>query len=271
MALGTAAEWQQDGDVKDSMIVKLRDEDPPELVTDCHADAQWWEIFCLWGTRNRMDENIDFINWIDEYRRTGDGNKADQIFQEFLAPGAPRPANVSDYIAQSVIDAYSDDPVMRSLDMFDPTYNEVLGVLDGNYRRFRLDAGTTKTGLQEAPQEAEGITRDSIDMTVVDKTNEGALKALDEGISTNFWQLDDLVIIGHQEMRQDEQPYLEWIRDQVKAAGRRAGMLTMTEKGVKTTGNLFGGAGSITVAGAQDRDLFKTAIRRVSKKKIIFE
>jgi hypothetical protein len=271
MALGTADEWQKDVDVNDSMIVKLKNETPPELLTDCQRNAEWWEIFCLWGAKNQMDENIDFVNWIDDYRRTSDGNKADRIYQEFLAPGAPRPANVSDYIAKGVLDVYAEDPPLRSLDMFDATYDEVMGVLDGNYRRFRLDASATQRELQAAGASGGEITRDTIDMTVVDKTNEEALKVMDEGYSTNFWQIDDLVIIAHQDMRQDEQPYLEWIRDQVEVAGRRAGMLTMTEKGAKTTGKLFGGPGTITVSGADDQDLFKKAIRRVSKKKIVFE
>ena len=274
MALGTAAEWRQDGDVKDWMITKLQEGPPSDQLTNCKADAQWWEMFCLWGAKNRMDEGTDFINAVDEFRRTGDGNKAEQIFNEFLVLGAPREVNVSDDTAKGVRAMFAEDLPMISMDMFDATYVEVFNVLEANYRRFVQETSVTRRGLEEEQAGQQGgdeeVSRDTIDMAIVDRDNEGALKAMDEGESTNYFQIDDLVIIDHPGVRQDEQPYLDWARNELKAAGRRPGMITMTAKGAKTTGNLFGGAGTLTVTGAEDEDLFKKAIRRVSKKKIVF-
>jgi len=103
------------------------------------------------------------------------------------------------------------------------------------------------------------FTRDMVDMAVVDNFNRQALKDLEEGNMTNFWQLGDLVVIA---MGRDtlDMPYVRWIREQPNV--RPGATIVMTAKG-----GVFD-PGTITVSGVSDKALFEAAIKRVSKKKI---
>lgn len=279
MALDRAAEWRDDGDVKDWMLQRLKSEAAPQSLMDCHQNEQWWELFCLWAVKNYMDESVDFLNQVDDYRRSSDGNKADEIYREFLSPDARRPVNASDGNVDQVREVYSQDPPLRSLDMFDAVYTEIENVLNGNYQqRFVRVAGTIREELQAADQDQEEsddegpieisaptrveLTRAQISMATVDSFNQGALKELRQGQSAVFWQLDDLVMIDHPNLGISDQPYYKWLRQQDGAA---RGEVEMTEKG----GALFN-PGVLTVTGSPDQAAFKTAMGRISKKKIVF-
>lgn len=273
MALGTAAEWLEDGDVKNWMLDKLRTEDAPANLLQCHQDEQWWELFCLWATKNFMDESVDFLNAVDDYRRTRDGNKADALYREFLAPDANRPVNVSDGNVAEVQDLYSQDPPMRSLEMFDKANTEVHGVLDGNYQqRFLGVVRTVRPGLEppEAPEEdgeaheigdpeAVKLTRDHLDVGIIDSFNQQVLKDLTEGDWTNYYQVGDLLLL---KVDGKNEPYINWFRDNPEM---QTGRIIMNAKGK------FMDPGSLTVKGNWEPGDFMAAIARISKKKVRWE
>lgn len=268
MTLDTAAEWQQDGEVKEWMLAKLGEPAPP---TNCHQDQLWWQIFCLWANRNYMSESTDFLNAVDEYKRTGDGNKADEIYREFLARDAPRVVNADDSQVNPLHELYSEESPLRSLDMFDPAYNHVDAMMEHMYeQRFVPMAGKIRDELMgEGPRDismptATEMTRDQIDQATVDAWNESALKELDEGFGVQVYELDDLVVLDHPALGTMDQALVRWIRNQPGV--HKTGYLTMTAKG-----SLFGGSGEVSVRNAQSQDVVKSAIRRVSKKKVVFE
>jgi hypothetical protein len=103
------------------------------------------------------------------------------------------------------------------------------------------------------------MSKDRVDLAVVDKWNEQTLKNMGEGSSTPFYQINDLVIIDAQ-AAPGAQPYLEWAKLQAEIVPDAA--ITMVKKG-----GAFG-AGSIKAVGVMDRGSFETAIKRVSKKKV---
>lgn len=275
MALDTAADWttQAEG----WMVERLRDQSPPATAAQAKQDLQWWQIFSLFASAKLADEAVDFLTAIDQFKTGGDMGKAEDIYREFVSESAPRRVNLYDANFSALEDIFQSEVVLGSTDMFDGAYEEVLTTLDQDtYRQFQDVARKVQTELQavgtdegtNAETEIEigdptvvEMTRDRIDMAVVDNFNELALKSLAEGISENFDQLDDLVII-HAPMATDEQPYVKWIRSQ---PGRKTGMVTM-----KAKGGAFS-PGSISVSGASDKEALKAAVARVSKKKVVFE
>ena len=270
MALDTAAEWQQDGEVQEWMLGKLSEQPP---ATDVHKDEGWWQVFCLWANRNYMNESVDFLHAVEEYKRTGDGNKADEIYREFLARDAPRVVNADDGQVNPLHDIYAEETPLRSLDMFDPAYNQIDAMLELNYeQRFVPMANKVRDELldENAPRDisaptATQMSRDQIDQATVDAWNESALKELGEGFGVQIYEIDDLVVFDHPGLGTMDQALIRWMKAQPGV--HRTGYLEMTAKG----GGLFAGPGEVTVRSVRDQDLVKAAIRRVSKKKVTFE
>jgi hypothetical protein len=134
-----------------------------------------------------------------------------------------------------------------------------------------LDSGDTRVMLGQdpdkpfqanmplPPKEAK-LTRDKIDMTVVDNWNQRILKDLTEGGSKDFFQLGDLVIVDLGDPGAG-QPYVPWIQAQ---DGVEKGRITMTAKGGAFS------AGTVTASGGGDQSLLTTAIKRISNKKVEF-
>jgi len=102
---------------------------------------------------------------------------------------------------------------------------------------------------------------DQVDRAVVDKWNEQALKALDEGAETPFYEFEDLVILVHPSSG-GIQPYVDWASTQDWAVA--GAYVKMVKKG-----GAFD-AGSIKVVGAKSGGSFDDAIARVSKKKVVY-
>lgn len=102
---------------------------------------------------------------------------------------------------------------------------------------------------------------DNVDRAVVDKWNEQALKELDEGDQTPFYEYEDLVIIVHPKSG-GTQPYVDWASTQDWAVA--GAYVKMVKKG-----GAFN-PGSIKVVGARSSGSIEDAIGRVSKKKVEF-
>jgi hypothetical protein len=263
------------------MLEKLKSQEAPETVEACHQDQdEWWKLFCLWARKNQMDESVDFVNEVDQYKGgPRNGYEADGIYREFLSPDAPRPVNIDDDILRALQRIYSDDPPLLSLEMFDPAYAQILGILGGNYQqRFVVEVRRIRKDLQaaDAPEQdadvdgpheigapaAREITRDHFDQATVDAFNQSALKELTERDDTRLYELDDLVVIQHPFLLPENQPLVKWISH---------------HPGVHTTGRVAttakGGAfspGKVTVRSVQNQDVVEAAIGRVSKKKVVF-
>ena len=108
------------------------------------------------------------------------------------------------------------------------------------------------------------MTVDRVKRAVVDKWNEVALKALPEKEETSFYEFGDLVII---DAKQAGQPYLEWaVSEQLKMNEMLVGRtkIIMTKKG-----GVFD-VGEIKATGVSNRSSFEEAIKRVSKKKVVY-
>jgi hypothetical protein len=108
------------------------------------------------------------------------------------------------------------------------------------------------------PPKERKLTRDQLDMSVVDNWNERILKDLAEGTSKGFYQLGDLVIVDLGDPAAG-QPYINWIKVQ---DGVAKGEVTMTAKGGAFS------AGTLTASGGGDKGAFEGAIGRISKKKV---
>jgi hypothetical protein len=164
--------------------------------------------------------------------------------------------------------------------MFNPAYTEIHGVLNGNYhQRFLAVARTIAEDLRAADEHEEDaeddgpheisapaatkMTRDQIDRSTVDGWNQSARKELSEGDGTPVYELDDLVVIEHPALPTMDQALVGWIR--AEDGVHTTGLVTMTAKDGAFS------AGTFTVDSLQNQGAVKTAIARVSKKKVVFE
>lgn len=277
MTLDTAAEWTDQAE--EWMVKQVKTQAPPATAAECQSDAAWWQVFSFFARAKMADEALDFLAAVDEYKRSGSTDKAEAVYKEFVCSGAPRMINLYQANFDVLKETFESEIVLVSIDVFDAAYEEILTTLDQDtYRLFSDNTRKVKAELEAQDEAATDeevgadvevsdpelveLTRDRIDMAVVDKFNELSIKSLDEGQSVNFYQLDDLVIIQGP-IATDDQPYLKWLRAQ---PGRTfAAMITM-----KSKGGAFG-PGSISVKGASDKEAFKAAVARVSKKKVVFE
>jgi hypothetical protein len=275
MALDNATQWKERGE--DWMIVLLKSTAVPATVPECQRDQQWWEIFGLYAAANLADESVDFLNAVDEFKRLNSMDKAQEIYDQFVSTSAPRQVNLYSGNLTPLQDVFEvEDAPLGSLDMFDAAYAEIQQLLEQDtYKKYKIVAENVSTELRKEaeeggehlaprtiglPQQVK-LTREMIQDEIVDGINEVALKDLQKGISLNFWQIEDLVVLHAPYLNDESQPYLSWAR----ANSDHAGTITMKEKG-----GAFG-AGSISVRGATDQATFKAAIARISKKKVVFE
>ena len=274
MALDTAKEWESDAD--SWMVDKLRTETPPEMLADCRRDQQWSSMYHLYAEKNLASENIEFLDAVDAFRGSPNADVATKIYDDYVRSGV-----LNLYAREGLDDIFGQDVLLTSQDMFNEAFDEIYNLTNqDSYGKFKdraskikkeLEASGTEVSDSEAPAEREvevgrpqkvEMSRDRVDMAVVDATNEQSLKDLDEGYSTNFWQLGDLVIIAWRGPT-DDQPYVPWIRSQVE----RAGTITMKKKG----GAFSPGTLTVSNQGVSDRRLFEAALAKVTKKKIEYE
>ena len=271
------------------MVDKLKAELPPAEIEACQQDAQWWETFTLFAKLEFCPENIAFLDEVDGFKKSNDMDKAVQIYENYVKAGSPDQVNLPSTLVKPLTAILEDADDPASLEMFDEAYKEILKITrSGTYKNFIDVCAIARPLLLDEdvppppppddeppppppPEEEEvakvisgptqGVfTRDMIDMAVVDNFNQAALKDLKEGLSTNFWQLDDVVIIDAG-MGVD-QPYVKWLREQPGVT--RGSTVTMTAKAGAFS------SGTVTVSGASDQAKFKTAVARVSKKKVVF-
>lgn len=276
MPLNTADQWRDQ--CEGWMVERLKSDKPPASVAECQRSPEWWGIFSAFAASVFCDENIDFLNAVDEFKRSNNMDKAREIYEQFVSTSAPRQVNLYSGNLNPLQDAFEgQDNPLGSLDMFDGAYAEIQNMLDQDtYKKFLPVAESVSVELRaEAEDAGESLpprdigrpeqvelTRDMVQDEIVDSINQVALKDLPVGFSLNFWQIQDLVVLQGP-MSDEAQPYLKWAREHADSG--RAGMITMKEKGGAFS------AGSISVSGATDREAFKAAIARVSKKKVIFE
>ena len=270
MALDTAAQWE--AQAPDWMLAKLRSDAPPDTFAQCRREEDWSALYRFFAERNFTSENIDFLDAVDAYRQSPDSDVAKKIYDDYVRSG------VLNLFSRAPLDEMLNEEVLlTSQDMFDQAFEEIYQLTNQDaYEKFKRRAATIQQQLAESdtgeaepdldaievsePQAVE-FTRDMIDQTVVDNYNEQALKDMDEGSDSTFYQLGDLVVIlGYGAT--EAQPYVKWLREQ---DGLARGNITMTKKGA-----MFD-PGTITVEGGGDRSAIETAIRRISKKKVKFE
>ena len=271
MALDTAKEWEADAD--SWMVDKLRTETPPDMLADCRRDQQWSSMYHLYAEKNLASENIEFLDAVDAFRGSPNADVATKIYDDYVRSGL-----LNLYAREGLDDIFGEDVLLTSQDMFNEAFDEIYNLTNqDSYAKFKdraskikkeLEASAAEDSGSEAPAEREieigrpekvEMSRDRVDMAVVDAMNEQSLKDLDEGYSANFWQLGDLVIVAWTGPT-DDQPYVPWIKTQVE----RAGTITMKKKG----GAFSPGALTVSNQGVSDRRLFEAALARVTKKKI---
>lgn len=271
MALDTAKEWEADAD--SWMVDKLRTDTPPDMLADCRRDQQWSPMYHLYAEKNYASENIEFLDAVDAFRGSPNADVASKIYNDYVRSGA-----LNLFARDGLDQIFEQEVLLTSQDMFDEAFDEIYNLTNqDSYGKFKDRASKIKRELEAAaaedsdheepaereveigsPQKVE-MSRDRVDMAVVDAMNEQSLKDLDEGFSTGFWQLGDLVIIAWTGPT-DDQPYVPWIRSQVECSG----IITMKKKG----GAFSPGTLTVTNQGLSDRRLFEAALARVTKKKI---
>lgn len=265
------------------MIDKLKEGLPPADIESLQRDGMWWEIFTLFAELEHCPENIAFLDQVMAFKQTNNMNMAVDIYDEYVKEAAPNQVNLP-YTMVTPLKAIledADDPATP--EMFDKAYDEILRITrSGTFPNFAAACAAARPGLlaedepeEEANEEEDEapaaqvigdvklreMTRDKIDMAVVDNFNKVAITDLPLGGSTGCYQVGDLVII--EAGMGDDQPYMKWIRAQ--AGVTRGANITKTAKAGAFS------SGTITAKGAGDKELFKKAIARVSKAKVVFE
>ena len=253
------------------MINLIKSTPRPASLEACQRDPDWWRLFAFICKENFCLNNVEFLDKVDEWRRAGsDVTKGEDIYLEFISHDGLKEVNLKSQNFNPLKEIFEEGEA-ANVEMFDNAYDEIFmmvemdtykgyaGILDNLRDEFLLE------DMPDAPKEIEApvvqeMTRDRVDMAVVDNFNKVALTDLPLGASTSFYQVGDLVIV--EAGMGEDQPYMKWIR-------RQAGVT----QGASITNTAKGGAfssGTLTVSGAGDKDLFKKAILRVSKKKVVF-
>ena len=139
---------------------------------------------------------------------------------------------------------------------------EVQGVVDAARgdapKNVYMGQDPDKAQDPQAPLPKKNLSRDKIDMTVVDKVNERTIKDLSQAETKDVYQLGDLVMVDLGNQRA-EHPYLSWLKEQ---DGVVKGQLTLTKKGTAFA------AGTMTLSGGGDKQAIAVALARSSKNKI---
>lgn len=238
---------------------------PPGEVDGAFRDPEYLRLFYRWVEDQGTDPNASaFLLAITSIN---EGASLDAIWErtgsDLAMIKAPWSTDVQ--TAMQLRTGDSDDAVKQKMwreadEYLYRFYGEFVQWVNEQKRlKDEADEEERQRNLEISEPEEVEFTKDMIDWDVVDNYNRQALKDLDEGYSTNFWQLEDLVIIaGAGET--NVQPYVKWIRQQPNV--RLGAMITMTAKG-----GVFD-PGTITVSGVTDKSSFEDSIRRISKKKI---
>lgn len=270
--LEKAEEWHQKGEPW--MIDLIKVSPLPSTLEACQRDEQWWKIFKFIAKENYCSENVEFLDQVNEYKRAGNLTMAGEIYNRYIKSGAEKEVNLPSHVQRPLEEIFGEgDGVLAGPDTFDAAYDEIRKLFErdtyATYSR-KWDALRDELLLEDMPDDApkvigdpvtNAMTRDQVDMSIVDNFNQAALKDLQEGFSTNFWQLNDLVIIDAG--MGTDQPYVKWLLDQPGVT--RGSNVTMTAKGGAFS------SGTVTVEGATDQAAFKAAVARVSKKKVVFK
>lgn len=275
MPLEKTSDWKDQAEP--AMLEQLEKGLAPETLSACRADQQWLRTYRFFAEKNLVTENLDFLEEVEEFRRTGDMTLAKKIYEEYVPSRAQRQLNlsVSNRTALEEIFEDEDEPIGPP-SLFEMSYEEIYKLTDtDSYKRFKKITGdvgkdlAAENGKKDepekyievgAPEEIE-LTRDQIQDEVVDNWNQIALKKLNKGDQAKFYEIGDLVIIDADDPA-GMQPYVTWARSQQDVMN--GATITMVEKG-----GVFD-PGSIKVVGVQHAGAFEAAIKRISKKKIIY-
>ena len=260
------------------MVQLLKDGLPPEFE-QMQADAKWWAVLTKWAELSFVLENINFLDQTTAFTVSRNLTMAPDIYNEYIVVGAPSQVNINEKLIGPIREAIEEDE--PDVEMFDEAVKEVITLTkNGTYKDFLADCRKARPELlaEDEPEEEEAeepaaevakeigdpklraLTRDKIDMAVVDNFNKTALTDLVVGASMTFYQSGDLVII--QTAMGEDQPYVKWIKMQ--------GDVTTGANVTKTAKAGAFSSGTFTVSGARDKDAFKKAVARVSKAKIVF-
>lgn len=274
MALDTVEAWKAKAD--EGMLTRLKEGPLPSSFKDCWRDLEWRAMIELFAKEEYSPENLDFLAAVDDFKTQGDATTAAKIYEMYVVPSGYKQVNLYEDNHKKLTDFFEGkEPSDVPREIFDPAYEEITQVVEQDtWRRFSLAAGAVGPALareEAGPEEAEAqidvsaprkveMSPDKVDRSVVDNWNEEALKSLGQGESTHFYEIGDLIIIDAK--KPEVQPYIGWAtnRDEVDLEAA----IFMVKKG---------GAfdpGSISARGVQNRGNFAAAIKRVSKKKILY-
>ena len=145
----------------------------------------------------------------------------------------------------------------------DELYAEAYTRLKAYYDVFAADIAEAQTrdGAAVSAPVRQTLTHDRIDRAVVDGYNDSILKGLEKGAYCAYEQSLDVVFLKPVGLESIAPGYRAWIAD---AESYSQGFVQMVSKGRGLD------PGEIKVTGSRDPDEFKTAIRRVTKKKVTF-
>jgi hypothetical protein len=269
--LEKASEWRQKGEPW--MIELIKVSPMPSTVEACQRDPQWWRIFGFIAEQNYCSENVEFLDKVDEYSRAGNLGMAVEIYDRYVKDSAEKQVNLPSHVLRPLQEIFDEGQgVLADPQTFDDAYEEVRKLFErdtfATYSRL-WDALRDEFLLADKPEAPkkisapvkQEITRQQVDDAVVDNFNKTALKDLPLGASTSFYQVGDLVII--EAGMGEDQPFMKWIRAQPG--------VTQGAAISKTANSGAFSSGTYTVRGAGDKDLFKRAVAKVSKAKIVFE
>jgi hypothetical protein len=253
MPLTTAAAWREKGN--DAVCDLVMHETPPtDRYIDCRHTA-WDEPFYIYLKAAYAEENVEFLDLVDKYVASPSPELARTIYATYASKDSFNIAGaIKDELRETFDNSWGGDiyEVKYADDVFEKAYREVVEQTADQWMRFVPDVAKAKQDFLHQPPA-------SFTPSNLDRWNQEAQKALGEGDSVSFFEIDGAILL--ETSAADAAPVLEWAR---REHGDPQGRITMVDKG----GLLD--PGTISAAGVQNSSAFEAAVVRYSKKKITY-
>jgi hypothetical protein len=255
----------KDDEMRDAITAATAPPRDPEAI---FANDFWANAYSVWSTDRGFatgDYAASLLHrvWIDLTH----GASGESIRSEYVDPASPSalpwPSSARDRferVAAGMEDDYSGalgETRAATIEMLGPPVDA-----------FLADVGALQAERASEPTRVE-LTRDRIDMGVIDATNQAALKSLPEAEGSDsfatFVLAGDVVLIGDDH----PSPYYAY----VEAKGATKGQIYMNKKGSAFSAGELRAAlvSNLPIsqeAGRSAEDALEEAIGRVSKKKV---
>ena len=138
------------------LIKKILEENPPTRMADCRADPPWATLFRIFCTHEHSTENLDFLDAVDSFNKTGYPD-AEDIYDDYVKTGAEEAEiNLPGEIKSRFPDVLKNGDGTVLKDLIGDAYAEVADMsLEDTYRRFVKEICATGRPAWQADEEVQ--------------------------------------------------------------------------------------------------------------------